>query len=567
MPSSAETPAKPRTARPSAAVMLHRADGSAFEVLLAERNPKLRFFGGHWAFPGGTLDAMDVELAERLAGEEAGGEGTTVQGDPLVASRRVEDLALACCALRELFEETGVLLEPLRSVWPADDPDAAARRADLRAALSPREGATAEGRAAWLELCRSFADAGDLVDALAPIGRITTPGFRPLRYETLFLRAELPEGEEPVIHPGELVASRYARPADALAGWRRGEERVVPPVLFQLEFLADALDADGDVDAAWSPIAAAMDAILAGRLHSAYTSPGILAAPLRTPTLPPAATTNAYLVGTDDVYVVDPGPYDDGEGSERARLFETLDRWTSAGRRVRGVVLTHRHADHIGSASAVCARYDVPLFAHPATLEDLAPLWGEHELEASLSAGGGRRSLGPAPARQVPVDEGHAFDLGTAPDGSPDWKLVVHHTPGHARGHIVLRDGRYGAVVVGDMLSTLSTIVIDPPEGHLATYLDSLRRLIELGEDTNGGEWVLLPAHGPWTHRGQAACERYLAHRAEREASLVRALDAGLTDMKDLVAHVYADTDERAWPVAERSLEAGLEKLREEGRG
>ena len=128
---------------------------------------------------------------------------------------------------------------------------------------------------------------------------------------------------------------------------------------------------------------------------------------------------------------------------------------------------------------------------------------------------------------------------------------------------MALRDSRYGAVVVGDLVSTLSTIVVDPPEGHLATYLGSLQRLLELAERP---DWVLLPAHGPWTHRGSALVERYLAHRAEREASLLRALADGLTDVKDLVARVYADTDPRAWPVAARSLEAGLEKLREEGR-
>ena len=60
--------------------------------------------------------------------------------------------------------------------------------------------------------------------------------------------------------------------------------------------------------------------------------------------------------------------------------------------------------------------------------------------------------------------------------------------------------------------------------------------------------------------------QRYLEHRGEREASLLRALDKGLATRAEIVAFVYADTDERLWPVADRSLLAGLIKLHEQGR-
>ncbi|MDF1800614.1 MAG: MBL fold metallo-hydrolase [Planctomycetota bacterium] len=560
-----------RAPRPSAAILLCRRDGAELEVYLAERSPKLRFFGGSWAFPGGVLDTLDEELAAGLPSGPSGVPSAESEGP-------FDDQSLTLSALRELFEETGVLLEPLASALPRDTEAGRAARAELRAGLSPRRGATPEARRAWQALCaplleRGATPAARLTAALRPIGRITTPGFRPRRYETLFLLAELPAGEVPEVIPGELVAGRFVKPAEALAAWRRGEERIVPPALFLLEFLAqawtdaapDATDA-AKLDAALEAAGVAMAAIVAGRLHSAYTSPGVLAAPLRTPTLPPAATTNTYLVGHSDLYVIDPGTSEDGA---RARLYDTLDRGREPGREVRGVLLTHRHGDHIGSVSALCERYAVPLFAHQETLDDLAPLWGEVGLEASISAGGGHRLLGSAPAEQVAIGEGHAFELGTAPDGSPGWQLVAHHTPGHAKGHLVFRDSRYGTMIVGDMVSTMSTIVIDPPEGHLATYLKSLRRLIELGEQfgtTADGEWNLLPAHGPWTHKGRTAVERYLEHRGLREESLVRALGTGLRTPRELVAHVYADTAEEVWPIAERSLAAGLEKLREEGR-
>ena len=119
------------------------------------------------------------------------------------------------------------------------------------------------------------------------------------------------------------------------------------------------------------------------------------------------------------------------------------------------------------------------------------------------------------------LEHGDVLELGRAPDGRPGWRLHVRHTPGHAPGHLVFIEDRYRAAIVGDMVSTLSTIVIDPPEGHMATYLDSLRAL--LAEDIG----TLYPAHGLAQLDGPALLRRYISHREERESKLVRAIDAG----------------------------------------
>lgn len=543
MQSAQAVPSEPGKVAPriSAAVLLTRVVDGELEVYFVRRSPKLRFFGGSWAFPGGVRDGVDDELG----------------GADEVAS-------LLACGQRELFEEVGVLTGGLAGARGERDDWSA-----LQAGLGQRGGPTAAALAGWRELCAPIAAAGALLDGLQPIGWITTPAFRPLRYRTLFLHTSLPDGETPRVDDGELVDGGFARPADVLAAWKRGERDVVPPVLFLLEHLVAALEAATPAAALvdfFARAGAAMEAIAGGRLHSAFTSPGVLAAPLMTPTLPPAVTTNTYLVGTERVYVIDPGTYDDGE---RARLFETLDRWVADGREVAGVLLTHQHGDHVGSAAAVCARYGVPLFAHAATLTSLAPRWDGGEVPSlAAEAGVTPRALGPAPAELVAIEDGHAFDLGASPDGRPGWQLVARHTPGHAAGHLVFVDARYGTLIVGDMASTVSTIVIDPPEGNLAVYLESLRALQEWGAacEPDRASWNLLPAHGPWTSRGDKLVRRYLDHRAEREASLVRGLEKGLSTRRDLVAHVYADTDERLWPVADRSLLAGLIKLERAGR-
>ena len=541
---------KQKTARASAAVMLVRGEGEGLEVFFVRRSQKLRFFGGSWAFPGGVVDHSDRDLHGRMpAVLDRYPDPGVGPNDPALGS-------LLVCALRELFEETGVLLEPLAAVLDPKTETGRAARRELRAGLTPRAGATVEAIDTWEQLCEPFLADGSLVAAALPIGRITTPAFRPLRYHTLFLAAELPEGEQPEILEGELDQGGFERPGDVLDAWNRGEREVVPPVLFLLEMLRDELGAGtkgatcaATIGAFQATAGVALGKIARGKLHAAYTSPGILAAPLRTPTLPPAETTNTYLVGISDIYIVDPATYED---EERERLYETLDEWQDQGRRVRGVILTHRHADHIGSAFCVSQRYGVPVMAHKRTFTDLDKLWEDPAC-----------NLGGRPAKMVELEEAQTIDLGDAADGSEGWHLTVRHTPGHAQGHITLHDSRYGTAIVGDMASTISTIVIEPDEGHLATYLHSLQRLIDVAP---GPIWPLLPAHGPWVPDGARLVRRYLDHRAEREASLVRALEKGLDTTARIVRSVYADTPEELWPYAECSLLAGLIKLEEEGR-
>lgn len=482
-------PTRTPAPRLSTAVILTRGHGEELEVFLARRNPRLRFFGGFWALPGGVIDDADV-VGER-------------DGD--ATHRR--------CALRELFEELGVLPEGF------DLPDEERRR--LRDALLEDE-----MPAEWSTLVEG---AGRQLSAFQPVGRLTTPPFAPLRYRTRFLHLELPAGEEPEIIPGELMEGRFFRPAELLETWRSGGFPVVPPALVMAELFG------GDLHSWLAAIGERTRISEEGRQHAIRITPGVAVLPLRTPTLPPATTTNCYVLGNERLYVVDPATY---EEEERERLFDFLDDRLAEGCQIEGVIVTHHHHDHVGSVAAVAERHSLPVFAHPLTLERL-----------------------PEPvARPVPIEDGHEFDLGQAPDGSTDWKLVAHHTPGHDRGHMALQDSRYRALIAGDLLSTVSTIIIDPPEGHLATYLQSLERMLEQKITT------LHPAHGPGIWGGEKLLRRYLAHREMREESLLRGLGKGLSTIGQLVPFVYADTDESMYGVASRSLLAGLEKLVEEGR-
>lgn len=258
-------------------------------------------------------------------------------------------------------------------------------------------------------------------------------------------------------------------------------------------------------------------------------APGIRVLALRTPTLPPAAHTNVYLVGPESgpLAVVDPGsPYAD----QQAVLDEVLAAEAQAGRPIARVLLTHHHGDHVGGAAALAARWSVPVAAHRNTARRIA---GRVQVTQELS------------------------------DGDVVDGVTCVFTPGHADGHLCFEVAGAGATIVGDMVAGLGWILIDPEEGNMAEYLASLARLLARPPA------VLLPAHGPAITDGPAKLREYIAHRTMREDKVVVALSArgaaGAT-LGELVPEVYADTPRALWPLAERSLRAHLDKLERESR-
>ncbi|HEX4455430.1 MAG TPA: MBL fold metallo-hydrolase [Kofleriaceae bacterium] len=247
---------------------------------------------------------------------------------------------------------------------------------------------------------------------------------------------------------------------------------------------------------------------------------GIRVLALRTPTLPPAAHTNTYLVGPAgrQQIVVDPGsPYPDQQAA--------LDR-VLADSPPELILLTHHHGDHVGGAQALADRWGVPIAAHANTKRRLA---GRVNVTRELV--GGER-----------VGE-----------------LECVFTPGHADGHLCF--ALPGFTIAGDMVAGIGTILIDPSEGDMALYLDSLRNLLA----RDGG--ALLPAHGPVISDGAAKLREYIAHRTMREDRVVAAL-AGQPDASaaELVAIAYSDTPRVLWGLAERSLLAHMDKLVRDGR-
>jgi 8-oxo-dGTP pyrophosphatase MutT (NUDIX family) len=222
--SGAFTPAEPR---PAATVVLLREAAGGPEALLLRRHRRSGFAADAWVFPGGVVDAADRDPALLAHLEGPAPEAWAARlgvGDP------GEALGYVAAALREAFEETGILLARWDQVGDRrEQPEEGlevARRALLNGVVGLREVLVGNG------LCLS-------ADQLLYIAHWITPEPEPRRYDTRFFLARVPAGAECTHHEGEMVDARWLAPADAVEAFRTGEMKLLPPTVHTLRRLAE----------------------------------------------------------------------------------------------------------------------------------------------------------------------------------------------------------------------------------------------------------------------------------------------------------------------------------------
>jgi glyoxylase-like metal-dependent hydrolase (beta-lactamase superfamily II) len=257
-------------------------------------------------------------------------------------------------------------------------------------------------------------------------------------------------------------------------------------------------------------------------------APGVVRVTAANPGMMTGPGTNTYLLGTEELAVVDPGPDDAAH----------LDAVAGAGSgRIRWIFVTHTHPDHSPGAAGLAERT-------------------------------GAERLGFASRDGFTADR-------TIADGfelrRPGLSLRAVHTPGHASNHLCYladltaeRPGRGSTMLfTGDHVMDGSTVVISPPDGDMTAYLASLALLSDLEPRID----VIAPGHGRLIEDPHAAVAAYVTHRLEREERVAAALAAaGSATVDQLVPVVYQDVDEDRFPVARRSLWAHLRKLADDGR-
>lgn len=241
---------------------------------------------------------------------------------------------------------------------------------------------------------------------------------------------------------------------------------------------------------------------------------------LPTPTLPPATTTNHYVVGWQRAVLVDPAT---PERASQLKLVALLRELQTQGLNLAAIFLTHHHHDHAGAANDFARLLQLPIWAHEKTAELLL---GSVKIDKAIANG-----------EQVAL--GHDNEL---------W--IATHTPGHAPGHLVLQQQITRAMVAGDMVAGQGTILIDPRDGNMGQYLNSLALMAELQPS------LLAPAHGPVLPDAQAVLAHYRAHRLMREAKILDALPQNWCQLDALLPQAYGDTSRLAWPLALRAMES-----------
>ncbi len=231
--------------------------------------------------------------------------------------------------------------------------------------------------------------------------------------------------------------------------------------------------------------------------------------------------TNTHIVGTDDVFVIDPG--EDRPDGHFEALVEAIGE-----RKVTGIVPTHGHPDHWPMAPRLKDHFGAPILAF-ADYRGLAP---DQKLE-----------------------DGSILSV----EGC---ELTAMHTPGHASDHValVMRDENGCSLLSGDHVMGWSTTIISPPDGNLNQFLDSLERLLELDVE------IMYPAHGVAVSDPRERMVELREHRHERTRQALAALESGPATIAQLVSTIYRDVDERLHGAAQRSLWAHLEALCEEHR-
>lgn len=497
----ADAAARDATPKDAAAVILLRTANGAAEVFWARRSERLAFLGGFYAFPGGQREASDALVRVENCAD-------------------AETAAMIGCAARELFEELGILVA--RGAAGLTGGAESLTRGQLESLFDDLQ----SGRMSFPQLLEHYGLRLDARD-FTPVGRWVTPPFSPRRFDTWFFLVNCPRKQEPEIRSGELERGEWIKPHDAYTRWLRAEALVAPPVLHALKTLAEGIDQ--------SLISRFLSVPQAHRqpVRRIEFLPGFICFPVRTPTKPPATHTNCYIVGHREIVIIDPAsPY----AEEQAALASCVDDLLAEGRVVREIILTHLHPDHTGGANALAAHLGrrVPIAAHRLTARALTDSIRVARL----------------------IEDNEVIKLA----GDPPIALRALHTPGHARGHLCFYEENLGALMTGDNIVGLGSVLIDPPEGNMRDYLRSLERLSALPH-----LFVLLGAHGPAIGAPRAKISEYIAHRLERERNILAAVRAGARTPREIVARVYTDVPPQAHAMAERAVIAHLEKLQAEG--
>ncbi|MHA7854773.1 MBL fold metallo-hydrolase [Marinobacter shengliensis] len=528
--------------RPAATLVLTRDTENGIEVLLLQRTWEAIFLPGYYVFPGGAVNEQESEAQPHVVGVEDADISQTMSLDEGGA-----DFMLA--AVRECFEEAGILLAQDGSgqLIGAEHPVLGERDALFRDEVS------------LAQLCEKHGLVVPL-DRLAYLSHWVTPPGPPRRFDTRFFVAVAPEGQRAGHDGQETIDHVWMSPAQALEEHREGQRLLGLPTIRTLRVLCNfnttaelmryahanppeafptdpwpalrkgkpvmlepnapaydeavKLDPEGEGTTRAEIVPGQAVEVAAGVVRLTAPNPGMMTGP----------GTNTYILGFERFTVIDPGP------AHEAHIEKILE---VTGGVVDQVLVTHTHLDHSPAVSVLKERTGCRVFGWPAP------------------EGAGQDQSFKAD------DEPEHGDLIVSEAGI----LKVIHTPGHASNHLCFLLTDQELLFSGDHIMQGSTVVINPPDGDMKAYVESLYELLE--EPVR----FIAPAHGFLMGQPEAVIDYLITHRLSREHKIFRALEAlAPVSLKDLTAKAYDDVPAAIHGLAARSALAHLLKLEAEHR-
>lgn len=354
----------------------------------------------------------------------------------------------------------------------------------------------------------------ETIKKVAHLGTALTPDFNPHRFRTHFFKIELTQKLPLQAHADEAEISGWFTPRSLISRFDQGELLVVPPMLTAFRRLAEdpAREIVEDLDFTYD---AQTEVPCIECLKDVYQ----LA--VRSHTAPPAKRTNAFVM---DGLLIDPAPESE---VEKQRLLKSLKPF-----QLRGIFLTHAHSDHWERADDIAAELKLPFWMSESCRKRLPNTFKNYEVTL------------------VKQDDVVGKWLGE--------ELVVHEVPGHDNSQLALAPRSLKWFLVGDLIQGIGSVVIKAPEGHMATYFETLKKILFLNPA------IILPSHGAATGSTHLL-KKVLKHRIQREKQIFELVQKKWSAEK-ICASLYFDASQEIRPFALANVKSHLQKLQEEGR-
>ena len=350
------------------------------------------------------------------------------------------------------------------------------------------------------------------------IGIAVTPEFNPYRFKNYYLKITLKSAFNFNIDKNEAEFGEWNTPHDLYLKYQRGDMLAVPPAITLLKTFAHNLLHKTPIDMSL-PHDPESEVPM---IESIYGVRQFL--PLSN-TFPPANRTNAFIIGDNKKILIDPSPKDE---DELKKFLKSVDKIG-----FDSIFLTHHHPDHYEFATTIARIYKVGIELSDDTFTRIIKTHGENYFDN---------------IKILIRKEGDVVTKSLGQD------VRVYHVPGHDEGQLGLAPDNMSWFLVGDLIQTIGTVVIQAPEGDMKKYFESLKRVIELKPKN------CIPSHGIIIG-GTFKLEETLKHRQMREDQIISLINSNKS-MDEMIQTIYPDLEAKLIPYAKRTIEAHVLKIK-----